>query len=39
MVVLSGNICELPVDEIAQVEVEMTVFDGKIVYQKRGENP
>ncbi len=34
MVVLSQNIFEIPVDEIPRTRVEMTVFDGKVVYQK-----
>ncbi len=39
LVVLSGNICELPTEKIPQVEVDMTVFDGKIVYERESEKP
>ena len=34
MVVLSKDIFEIPMDEIKDVEVEMTVFNGEIVYKK-----
>ncbi|MBW4829104.1 MAG: amidohydrolase [Clostridiaceae bacterium] len=34
MVVLSRDIFEIPEDEIKDVEVEMTIFNGKIVYKK-----
>lgn len=34
MVVLSENIFEIPEDEIKDVEVEMTIFNGQIVYKK-----
>ena len=34
IVVLSKNIFEIPEDEIKNIEVEMTIFDGEIVYEK-----
>lgn len=34
MVVLSKDIFEMPDDEIKNAEVEMTIFDGKIVYRR-----
>ncbi|WP_154484742.1 amidohydrolase [Anaerosalibacter bizertensis] len=34
MVVLSRNIFEIPEDEIKDIEVEMTIFNGNIVYEK-----
>jgi len=34
MVVLSRNIFKIPEDEIRDVKVDMTIFDGEIVYEK-----
>lgn len=34
MVVLSRDLFKVPMDEIKDVEVEMTIFDGQIVYEK-----
>jgi len=34
MVVLSKNVFEIPVEQIMEVEVEMTIFDGEIVYKR-----
>ena len=34
IVVLSRNIFEIPEDEIKDIEVEMTIFDGEIVYER-----
>lgn len=34
MIVLSDNILKVPVDKIRDIEVEMTIIDGKIVYEK-----
>jgi len=34
MVALSDNIFKIPEDDIKNVEVEMTIFDGKIVYER-----
>jgi predicted amidohydrolase YtcJ len=36
LVVLSGNPTKLPIDEIKDIEVEMTILDGKIVWDKMG---
>ncbi|MFQ5858447.1 MAG: amidohydrolase, partial [Anaerolineae bacterium] len=34
MIVLSHNILEVPPAEIAETEVELTIFDGQVVYQR-----
>jgi predicted amidohydrolase YtcJ len=34
LVVLSENLFEVPPREIAKVEVEMTIFNGEVVYQR-----
>lgn len=34
MVILSRNLFEIPEDEIKDIKVEMTIFDGQIVYMK-----
>lgn len=34
IILLSRNIFEIPPDEIADVEVEMTIFDGQVVYRR-----
>jgi len=38
MVVLSKNIFEIPYGQVKEVEVEMTIFDGEIVYRKGTTN-
>lgn len=38
LVVLSGDPTELPVDKIKDVEVEMTILNGEIVWDKRGHD-
>lgn len=34
MIVLSDNILKVPVEKILEIEVEMTIINGKIVYEK-----
>jgi len=34
MIVLSDNILKVPVDKIRDIRVEMTIIDGRIVYEK-----
>jgi predicted amidohydrolase YtcJ len=36
LVVLNGNPTKLPIDEIKDIEVEMTILDGEIVWDKMG---
>lgn len=36
LVVLSGDIFEIPPEEILETEVEYTIFDGRVVYERRG---
>ena len=34
LIVLSGDPTELPIDEIKDIEVEMTILNGQIVWDK-----
>jgi predicted amidohydrolase YtcJ len=34
LVVLNGRILDVPPDQIKDLQVEMTIIDGEIVYQK-----
>ncbi len=34
LVVLNGNPTRLPLDEIKDLEVEMTIFDGEVLWDK-----
>ena len=36
-IVLDRNLLEIPADDIDSTEVELTVFSGRVVYQKKGE--
>jgi predicted amidohydrolase YtcJ len=36
LVVLNGDPTRLPIDEIKDIEVEMTILDGEIVWNKMG---
>ena len=36
LVVLNGDPTKLPIDEIKDIEVEMTILDGEIVWNKMG---
>ena len=36
IVVLNGDPTKLPIDEIKDIEVEMTILDGEIVWDKMG---
>lgn len=36
LVVLSGDPTRVPIDEIKNIEVEMTIIDGEVVWEKRG---
>ena len=38
MIVLPGNILEIPLEEIMTVEVQQTYLQGELVYQRTAES-